>query len=99
MRKHIMRSCSYVSKRKAILGKVFFPDFSDITKLPRWWVPCSVSVQPVSGSTISQMCWLPGLLILFRRPPAQMIPWLRKEGGEGRSSLSDGESSLGIYSL
>ena len=74
-------------------GRWLYHDFANITKLPRWWVPCSVSIQLVSGSPASQICWLPGLLILFRRLPAQMIPWMRKEGREGRSSLSDGESS------
>ena len=29
----------------------------------------------------------------------EMILWIRKEGGEGSCRLSDGESSLGIYSL
>ena len=51
--------------------------------------------------------WLPHLSDLLAprvvhpllQAACQMIPWMRKEGGEGRSSLSDGESSLGIYSF
>lgn len=51
--------------------------------------------------------WLPHLSDLLApravhplpQAACKMIPWMRKKGGEGSCRLSDGESSLGIYSL